>query len=66
MEDILDKIDRSGLPLDQQEGFVNWLRERPQLQTSARNALSKGQSIKALVISKSVRSKAEYILRVGA
>ncbi len=62
---VLNSIDQSGLSTDQQTGFVDWLKERPHMQVSIQNALSKGQSVKALLISKTGRSKPEYILRVG-
>lgn len=65
LESVLDSIDRSGLTSDQQAGFVEWLTERPHMQVSIQNALSKGQPIKALKISKTVRSKPEYTLRIG-
>jgi hypothetical protein len=65
LEGVINLIDRSGLSNEQQIGFQDWWNERLQMQVSIQNALSKGQSVKALMVSKTLRSKPEYILRVG-
>jgi hypothetical protein len=63
-EEVVCKINRSTLSGDQQEGFASWLRERPYMQISIQQALEKGQAIKALLVSRSIPGRIDYILQI--
>ena len=63
-EEVIYHINRSTLSDEQQEGFTNWLRERPHMQTRVRQAFDKGQSINVLRVGGLTTGRIDYILHV--
>ncbi|MBC3788208.1 hypothetical protein [Spirosoma utsteinense] len=64
LEEVIYKVNRSTLSHDQQQSFTSWLQERPHMQTSIRQALDKGRSIKALLVGRSIPGRVDYILQI--
>lgn len=47
IEELIGKIDRSALPVGQEEAFRTWLLRSVNMQTTVETALRKGYSVKA-------------------
>jgi len=62
LEDFFDQIDLSALAANEQQGFRDWLGERPNIKFSIENALRKGQSVKAYI--HIYRKQVDYVLRI--
>jgi len=62
LEDFFDQIDLSALAANEQQGFKDWLGERPSMKFSIENALRKGQSVKAYI--HIYRKQVEYAVRI--
>lgn len=62
VEELISKIDRSGLSVAEQEKFTGWLVRSARMQITIETALRRGYSVKAY--SNTYRKQIEYWVRI--